>query len=376
MAEKILLLDDDENILHGYHRVLRSEFSLDVALGGVQALQALEHHGPYAVLVADMKMPGMSGLEVLAEARNRWPETIRIMLTGNADQKTAVDAVNEGRVFRFLTKPCRAEELALAIRAGIRQYRLERAEKDLLEQTLTGSIQLLSELMGVLAPSTFSRCWTLRRRCARIGRILGCEHVWEIEVAALLAPIGWVAMPKESPRGDPSLTSIKVLMDRVPEIGARMLNSIPRMEQVAEIIRYQAKGYDGSGLPADEVAGTALPLGARILKATADFTDLESSRKSWAVAFEELRLHPRSYDPSVLDALAQCLSEFPGACGLPRNLPLSSLSAGMILASPVVTRQGHQVCVPGLCLGIGHLELLRIMAEFGDLQEPIAVFTD
>jgi len=309
MDEKILLVDDDENILHGYHRVLRDEFNLDVALGGSQALQAIGKHGPYAVLVADMKMPGMSGLEVLAEAQARFPETVRIMLTGNADQKTAVDAVNEGRVFRFLTKPCPAGELALAIHAGIRQYRLERAEKEVLEQTLTGSVQVLSELLAAVDPATFSRCQVVRARCAAIGRILGCEDSWALEIAALLAPMGRITLPKEVLAGDPSLPAIQAQLERVPEVGARLLEPIPRMGQVARIIRYQAKGYDGSGLPADEVAGEELPLGARILKAVGDFTVLEVRRLSRSVALEELRLRPKAYDPKVLEALGQTVLE-------------------------------------------------------------------
>ena len=106
MAHKILLVDDDRNILSGYQRVLRKAFDLETALGGEEALRLLTMDGPFSLVVADMQMPGMSGLELLDKAQTVSPDTIRIMLTGNTDQKTAADAVNQGQVFRFLTKPC------------------------------------------------------------------------------------------------------------------------------------------------------------------------------------------------------------------------------------------------------------------------------
>lgn len=138
MVPKILIVDDDESVLAGFQRSLRKRFTMDVATRGEQALRLLEGETPYAVVVADMHMPGMNGLDLLMRIRDLSPDTSRIMLTGDADQRTAVDAVNHGRVFRFLAKPCEVEALAEALEAGVRQYQLVRAEKDLLEQTLSG----------------------------------------------------------------------------------------------------------------------------------------------------------------------------------------------------------------------------------------------
>lgn len=106
MSKKVLLVDDEENVLLAYTRVLRRRFQLQVALGGADALLVLQRDGPFAVIVSDMRMPGMDGVELLSQVKQLAPDSTRIMLTGNADQATAMDAVNHGAIFRFLTKPC------------------------------------------------------------------------------------------------------------------------------------------------------------------------------------------------------------------------------------------------------------------------------
>jgi CheY-like chemotaxis protein len=155
MNERVLCVDDDPNVLAGYQRGLRKQWHLETASSGQAALGLLETQGPYAVIVADMQMPGMNGVELLTRARTLAPDTVRIMLTGNADQKTAVEAVNEGHVFRFLNKPCSAEMLALVLDAAVRQYRLVVAERELLEKTLSGSVKILTEILSLQDPRTF-----------------------------------------------------------------------------------------------------------------------------------------------------------------------------------------------------------------------------
>ncbi|MGH9497084.1 MAG: response regulator, partial [Candidatus Sulfotelmatobacter sp.] len=85
MAEKILLVDDDSNVLDGYRRSLSREFQLETAVGSHEALKFFSENGPYAVVVSDMRMPGMDGIQLLGAIKAQWPETVRIMLTGNAD---------------------------------------------------------------------------------------------------------------------------------------------------------------------------------------------------------------------------------------------------------------------------------------------------
>ncbi len=148
MTDKILLVDDDPSILHGYRRSLRKRFRMDMANGAGEALDAIEQKGPFAVVVSDMKMPGMDGLQLLSRLKEIYPDTVRIMLTGNADQKTAVDAVNEGKVLKFLTKPCSPETLAAAIDAGLSQYAQTLKHHAVIEQS-AAEVRDLSERLCI-----------------------------------------------------------------------------------------------------------------------------------------------------------------------------------------------------------------------------------
>jgi diguanylate cyclase (GGDEF)-like protein len=147
MKEKILIVDDEPHVLQGYKRSLRKQFKLDTAPGGKEALEQIDRDGPYAIVVSDMRMPGMTGLALLTTLKEKSPEIIRIMLTGNADQKTAVDAVNKGEVFKFLTKPCRAETMAATLEAGFAQYHQIQEKRSILEQSTT-DVQILSEKLS------------------------------------------------------------------------------------------------------------------------------------------------------------------------------------------------------------------------------------
>lgn len=132
--EKVLFIDDEQSVLDGYERLLRREFAVRIALGGRAGLEELEKYGPFAVVISDMRMPGMNGAEFLAQVRRKWPETVRMLLTGYSDINAAVDAVNKGNIYRFLTKPCEKSTLVKAIQAGFEQYRAQRDERDLVQK--------------------------------------------------------------------------------------------------------------------------------------------------------------------------------------------------------------------------------------------------
>ena len=122
MANKILFVDDDQRILDGYKRMLHGAFSIETASSGAEGLSSIHLFGPFAVVISDMRMPGLDGAEFLAKVRELAPHTVRIVLTGHGDLKRAIAAVNEGRIFRYLTKPCGRDELVNAIRLGLAQY--------------------------------------------------------------------------------------------------------------------------------------------------------------------------------------------------------------------------------------------------------------
>jgi DNA-binding NtrC family response regulator len=150
MLPRVLLVDDDRALLASMARNLRGRYELVTAESGPEALKLAGAFPPFATIVADMQMPGMNGIELLRAFEKLCVTTTRIMLTGQTDLATAMEAVNHGHVFRFLTKPCAIEALEATIDAGIGQYHLATAEKVLLEETLAGSVQTLVDLLSVL----------------------------------------------------------------------------------------------------------------------------------------------------------------------------------------------------------------------------------
>ena len=194
---KVLFVDDEPRILQAYQRGLRRHFEVITAENGDQALKLLETHGPFPVVVSDMRMPGMSGIELLVRIRERSPDTVRVMLTGNSDQRTAIDAVNEGDVFRFLNKPCTVETLARTLAEAFKHYRLLTAERDLLEQTVRGAAGALSEVLSMVNPEAFGRTTRVRRLLSDLAVATGVGESWEFATAAMLSQNGCVVLPEE-----------------------------------------------------------------------------------------------------------------------------------------------------------------------------------
>jgi signal transduction histidine kinase len=136
VEEKVLLVDDEPRVLAGLQRRLSERFNILTAESGQEALDILARESGVAAAVADMRMPGMTGIELLQEMTRRWPEIRRLMLTGNTDQATAIAAANEGKVFRFFTKPCDTDHLAAALDDALEEYRTatqEQKDRQMLE---------------------------------------------------------------------------------------------------------------------------------------------------------------------------------------------------------------------------------------------------
>ena len=377
MTARILLVDDDENILHAYTRNLRKRFDLDTASSGFAALEMLASQGPYQVIVADMRMPGMDGIQLLARVKAAHPHLVRIMLTGNADQTTAKEAVNQGAIFRFLTKPCEPDLLAVSLDAALDHFARAAAERELLEQTLQGAIRMLMDLLSVLAPASLGRSNRMGDLAVKVGNQLAMAETWHLGVAALLSQVGLLTLPyslatklQASERLD---ENEEALLHRVPEIGAQLIRNIPRLEPVAEILLYSQKRFDGGGFPEDAVAGKAIPIGARVVHVLADYMRQPPDRDA-RTALGQMAQDPARYDPTVVAALQVVLAEEAVAqAGMARGLLVSELRAGQTLVQSVETLDGWLVAPEGTVLGPHHLELIRNFHRVNRVREPVQV---
>lgn len=376
MSNRILLVDDDRNVLQGYRRQLHSQFELEFAEDGGQALELLRTRGPFAVLVCDMRMPAMDGVAILAAATDIAPETVRIMLTGDVDQKTAIAAVNDGHVFRFLTKPCPAEVLASAIRAGVQQYELVTAEKNLIQQTLTGSVKVLTDVLSLVNHTAFGLVTKIRPLVRELAADLKAEKAWECELAAMLCQIGCVTIPEATMVKAISHQDLspeeRVQYHHHPKIGHDLLANIARLEGVAKIVLYQQKHFDGRGFPADGVKGEAIPLGARILKVAIDVNRLAPHGGDRGQALAEMRQRTGDYDPRVLAALAARVPSQPAMTPIP--VTLSDLREGQVLAEEVQSTSGITLMGKGQVVTDSLRLRLLIFSKSASVREPILVY--
>ncbi|MBZ5577160.1 MAG: response regulator [Acidobacteriia bacterium] len=371
---RVLFVDDEPDLLEALARNLRSEhFAVSTASGGAVALEMLQQAGPFAVIVSDLRMPEMDGVTLLRLARQSAPETIRVLFTGQPDLERSIAAVNEGAIFRFLTKPCSRVILALTLKAAVEQYRLVTAERVLLEQTLHGSIQALTDVLSLTAPLAFGRAARLRQTVRSLASASGVVETWPVEVAAMLSQVGCVILPpatlEKVHRGEPLSEAEQTMVRRMPAIVEQVLGNIPRLEPVREILRLRDKPFDGgSRAPGAE----AIPWGARALKLAFDLDVLESEGTPASLGFETLRARPGWYDPDVLQKLVEIRASEQSA--QVREVPLAGLLPGMVMAQDVRTHKGDLFVARGQEVSASLVEKLRnFAASEGQIEEVCLV---
>ncbi len=381
IEEKILFVDDDVRILSAYKRKLRKHFKVETAVGGGEGLETLREKGPFAVVISDMKMPGMDGIEFLTIVRETAPDTVRMMLTGYAEVSTAMNAVNEGNIFRFLTKPCPPELLVKSLRAGLEQYRLVIAEKDILDKTLSGTIRTLTEILSMMDPKLFDRLLTLRESIRTLALHLKIPNVWELEIAAMLSKIGQVTIPPmvmvKAQSGRPLTPVEKEMINRAPQVGYDLLSRIPRLENVAKIILYQNKYYNGLGLPKDRVKEKQIPLGSRLLKILSDLTQLQAKGYAMNRAFDIMASRTGWYDPKLLSITSRILlakdkqrfhTDIPS-----QQIKLAQLRPGHLLTSHILTKDNMLLVSAGQRITDALLLRISNWAKITGIREPIFV---
>ena len=356
MTRKILLVDDEPNVLQGFKRHLRKDYELSLAVGGHAALKEIEDNGPFAVVVSDMQMPEMSGVELLSEIESMNTHTVRVMLTGNADQKTAVDAVNDGKIFRFLNKPCPPETLAKVLDAGLEHYRMLTAEAELLDKTLSGSVLMLTQVLSLVLPEAFGLTQEARRWARAIAVRFRIEPLWEVEMAAMLMRVGCVSLPSRALSAYLSGKTVSgenaALIADTPKLGHGLLSAIPRLEGVANIILAQ------NGPPFDPT-----PLPSRIIRVIGDYQRF--FRNNPAEAFGKLA-NSSVYDPRVVKALSAAMAES-SSC---HDVTVDELRDGMILAVGVQDQAGRLLVAGGLEV---HEAMRQKLMMFDGVKEPIKV---
>ena len=355
----LLFVDDDEKILRAFARLFRgSAIEVHTAHGAAAGLEILERQ-PVQVVVSDLAMPEVSGSNFLRQVRDRWPDRIRILLTGEPGIDAAVEAVNQAEVYRLATKPWNNEELRATIeqaldcyvlqtemarlareseaqsrslcitnsellelnqklRGETRRRRAELSEKQSeLRQTQLGILRALAEAVDAHDPYTRGHSERVAVYASKIARELKSEtdFIERIYIAGLLHDVGKIGIADSVINKPGPLTPEEYArVQEHPEIGARILAPIPFLQDVVPCVRHHHEWYDGSsrGYPA-RLRESEIPLPSRIILVADTVEAMSSSRPYraglplWRVTEEVRNCRGTQFDPAIADAFLRII---------------------------------------------------------------------
>ncbi|QGU86670.1 HD domain-containing phosphohydrolase [Erwinia sorbitola] len=363
---RVLCVDDEPNVLAAMERNLFGEFDVVTALSGDAGLRTISWSEPFAVIMSDMRMPGMDGATFLAKAREVSPDSVRVLLTGQADVESSIAAINKGAIFRYLCKPCAREDLSSALNDAVNQYRLVRAEKELLATTLTASVKTMTEVLAMVAPWAFQRAAFAQSCVQHALPKLDWADGWIYTIAASLSQIGCVGIPADIMKADAAQRTLtddeKKLLQEHPDVASRLVAGIPRLERVAEIIRHQAKEAPTSA-PVEVIRGSQLLRAA--LELERHLARGESLERPWEVM--------RAARPPIPEYIIKSLSDFRANIAGVRSARIRELVPGWVVDEDILTTNGLMVLTKGHELTDTAISALQRLLAANAVREPIRV---
>jgi response regulator RpfG family c-di-GMP phosphodiesterase len=365
----ILCVDDEPRVVDGLAVQLRRDYQVLTAHSGQGALRMLKEQGAApTVIVSDMRMPGMDGAALLKQVRHLYPEITRILLTGEAGRDAAVAAVNEGQIFRFLTKPCSTDVLRAAIEAGVMQHRLVSAERVLLQETLVGCIKALVDILAITNPVAFGRATRVKQLAVELADAMEIKGFWQLEAAAMLSQIGYISLPVElvekvyyGKRLDPEE---RTLVDAAPQVAQKLLGRIPRLEPVLEILA----AIQRSENPLPE---GLIKQGAGILSVVIDYDAFIVQGHTSDGAIQKLRAKQSRYDLKIVNFLESLTGGSVGAqetC----EIAVGNIKPGMVFIDDLYTHVGTLLVPKGFEVTEAFMERAQNFGP-GILQEKVRV---
>jgi len=341
---KVLLVDDEPMVVESLAQLMRRDFDVRTASSPQDALRTLGDIHDLAVVVSDMRMPGMDGATFLHEVMLRRPDVARILLTGEAGREGAIRAVNEGQILRFLTKPCPIDDMKAAIRAGVIQHQLIHAERGMLQETLIGCIRALMEVLAIANPVAFGRAERIRKTAARCAERLNCPDFWQLEAAAMLSQLGYITVPEATLEkmyeGEPLTAAEKQKVDAVPDVANALLEHIPRLEPVIQIM-VALKWTDAQ---IAKLGDGTIGLATRILGAVIEYEVLVAAGKSREQTFAALHAKAGRFGEKVIMQLEECVDPKPrtarGRAPLEKDVLLRDVMPGARLIDELRTENG------------------------------------
>jgi putative two-component system response regulator len=307
----ILFVDDEKNVLKAVGRVFQdSGIHLHVASDAFEAIDILMKE-QVSVIVSDNLMPGMNGIEFLRRAKEISPESVRIMMTGYADVRSAIDAINHGEVYRFITKPWDDEELRQVVLNAAQKYRIVQSLRDADEATLLS----LAQTIELKDPYTRGHCDRVAAYALLIAGSFGLDAgvKREIKHGSWLHDCGKIGVPEEVLNYPGPLDERQMeIVRNHPRWGADVARQARQAERVVNIILHHHERFDGLGYPSG-LKGLDIPFEARIVSVADVFDAMTTDRPyrkgcSRATALETLgALSGACFDPEIVDKFGEAL---------------------------------------------------------------------
>lgn len=352
----VLCVDDEPQILQGLTLHLRRQYKVITADSGAAALKLVAETSAPAVVVSDMRMPVMDGAALLKRMLELHPETTRILLTGEPSRDSAATAVNEGQIFRFLTKPCAPEDLRAAVEAGVVHHRLVTAEKVLMQETLIGCINALIDVLAMTNPVAFGRTNRVKRLGLDLAAALGLKEFWQLEAAAMLSQIGYISLPTELVEklyyGKRLNAEERVLADGAPRVAQALLGRIPRIEPVMDILTLSQDKQAADG------AESLLKTGADILRLVLAYDALIVAGVPLNTALQTLRGRVELFGSRLLDRFAALVGSQTQTHDV-LELAVASVTPGMVILDDLRTTVGTLLVPKGFEVTNAFLERKR-----------------
>jgi response regulator RpfG family c-di-GMP phosphodiesterase len=334
---RVLCVDDDGFMLSVLTRMIGVDYEVLTSSSGAEALQLIEDSEPIQVVVSDHRMPGLSGAQFLQAVRDTNPLIVRILLTGETDLIEAVAAMNQAGLFRFLLKPGTRPVLLDTLRAAVVQYQLQVAERELLQQTLIGTMRALSDVLAIANPTAFGHVSRIQELALAIARQMKLPEQWPLEFASLAAQLGHIALPEQTLRrlyaGESLSPAEGVQVAQSALVAERMLKRIPRLGPVVDILASLAAGRISDDSRASESTG------AEILRVVSAYEAVERTTGSRDTAVHRVRAQAGQFDPEALKALTELLG-FEGTGDETIEVPIGRVCVDMIVAEDLRTRTG------------------------------------